>query len=92
MVTVLCTCRVADYETWRPGYDRALEMVADHLRSWRIWRSQDDPNLVAIIETLDSREIAETIWTSAETKAAMEADGIDMTSVRIEFLDEVDSG
>ena len=67
-------------------------MFADHLRSWRLWRSQDDPNLIAIIETFDSREIAEPIWTSPETKAAMEADGVDMSSVRIEFLDEVDAG
>jgi hypothetical protein len=92
MVTVLCTCRVADYDTWRVGYDRALEMVADHVRSWKLWRSQDDPNLIAIIETFDSREIAEPIWMSAETKAAMEADGIDMSSVQIEFLDEVEAG
>ena len=90
--TVMCICRVEDYDRWRPGYDGALEMVADQLRSWRLWRSQDDPNVIAIIETFDSREIAEPIWTSAETRAAMEADGVDMSSLRIEFLDDVDSG
>ena len=27
MTTVLCTCRVADYDAFRPGYDKALERV-----------------------------------------------------------------
>jgi quinol monooxygenase YgiN len=88
----LCTCRVADYDAFRPGYDRALEAFSDQIRSWRIWRSQDDLNLIVIEETFDSRQAAEALWTSPQTKAAMEADGIDMRSVRIEYLDEVDSG
>jgi len=92
MVTVLCSCRVADYDAFKPGYDKALEIFGDQIRGWRLWRGQDDPNLIVIEETFDSREVAEAIWTSHETKAAMEADGIDMNSVRIEYLDEVGSG
>jgi quinol monooxygenase YgiN len=91
MTTVLCTCRVADFEAWRPGYDKALEMFADKIRSWRVWRGQDDPNVIVIEETFDSREAAEGLWTGPATKAAMEADGVDMESVRIEYLDEVGS-
>ena len=92
MTTVLCTCRVADYDVFRPGYDKALEAFSDQIRTWRVWRGQDDPNLVVIEETFDSRQAAEALWTSPQTEAAMEADGIDMASVRIEYLDEVDSG
>jgi quinol monooxygenase YgiN len=92
MTTVLCTCRVADYDAFRPGYDKALEMFSGQIRSWRVWRGQDDSNLIVIEETFDSRETAEALWSSPDTKAAMEADGIDMTSVRIEYLDEVDAG
>lgn len=55
VTTVLCTCRVADFEAFRPGYDKALEMFADQIRSWRLWRNQDDPNVVVIEETFDSR-------------------------------------
>jgi hypothetical protein len=91
MTTVLCRCRVADYDTWRPGYDHALQ-VTPGIRTFRIWRGQDDPNLVVVEETFDSRDEAETVWTSAETEAAMVADGIDMSSVSIEYLDEVGSG
>lgn len=91
MTTVLCTCRVADFDTFRPGYDKALEMFADQIRSWRLWRGQDDSNMIVIEETFESRQAAEELWTHPQTKAAMEADGIDMASVRIEYLDEVGS-
>jgi hypothetical protein len=91
VTTVLCRCRVADYDAWRPGYDQALRATPG-IRTYRIWRGQDDPNLVVIEETFDSREEAQSTWTSAETEAAMVADGIDMSSVSIEYLDEVESG
>jgi hypothetical protein len=91
MTTVLCTCHVADYDAFRPGYDKAIEMFSDQIRSWRLWRGQEDPNLLVIEETFDSREVAEGLWTHPQTKAAMEGDGIDMSSVRIHYLDEVDS-
>lgn len=90
--TVHCTCRVADYDAFRPGYDKALEMFSDQIRSWRLWRGQDDPELVVIEETFDSRKVAEGHWAHPRTKAAMEADGIDTATVRIEYLDEIDAG
>jgi hypothetical protein len=90
--TVLCICRVADYDTFRPGYNRALDAFSDRIRTWRLWRGQDDPNLIVIEESFETREVAEALWTDPRTEAAMKADGIDMSSVRIEYLDEVDSG
>ncbi len=91
MTTVFCRCRVADYDAFRPGYDRAVE-VTPGLRSSRLWRGQDDPNVVLIEETFDSRGAAEAVWTSPVTQAAMAEDGIDMSSVRIHYMDEVASG
>jgi quinol monooxygenase YgiN len=90
--TVHCTCRVADYAKFRPGYDKALEVFAEHIRSWRLWRVQDDPNVIVVEEVFESRELAEAIWADPKTKAAMEADGIDMASVEIVYLDEVGAG
>ena len=90
-MTVLCHCRVADYDNWRQGYEHAL-MVTPGIRSFRAWRAQDDPNLVMIEETFDTREQAQAVWTSAETRAAMEADGIDMSSLGVEYFDEIGSG
>ena len=91
MTTVLCHCRVADYDAWRPGYEHALQ-VTPGIRTFRVWRGQDDPNLVMVEETFDTRAEAQAAWTSAETQAGMEADGIHMSSVWIEYFDEVDSG
>ena len=91
MTTVLCHCRVADYDSWRPGYDHAVQ-VTPGVRTFRLWRGQDDSNLVMVEETFATREEAQAAWTSAETLAEMEADGIDMSSLWVEYFDEVDSG
>jgi hypothetical protein len=66
--------------------------VTPGIRTFRVWRGEDDPNVVVVEETFDTREQAQAAWTGAETPAAMEADGIDMSSVWIECLDEVGSG
>ena len=68
------------------------ELFSASIRSWRLCRGQDDPNVVLIEETFDSRETAEAIWNSPATAAAMEADGIDMASLRVEYMDEMDNG
>jgi quinol monooxygenase YgiN len=91
MTTTLCRFRVADYQVWRSGYEYAVK-VTPGLRTYRVWQAQDDPNLLVVEETFDSREAAQTAWTSAETKAALEADGIDLSSVWIEYFDEIWSG
>jgi hypothetical protein len=91
MTTVLCHCRVADYERWRRGYEHALE-VTPGVRTFRAWRGQNDPNLVMVEETFDTLAEAQAAWTSAETQAAMEADGIDMSSLWVEYFTEVSAG
>jgi quinol monooxygenase YgiN len=91
MTTVLCFCRVADYDHFQSGYERAIQLIPGML-SYRLWRGQDDPNTVVIEETFPSRDVAQAVWTAPETQQAMIADGIDMSTVRIEYLDEVASG
>jgi quinol monooxygenase YgiN len=78
-------------EAFRTGYDRAVATTGA-LRSYRVWRGQDDSNLVVITETFDSREVPEASWTSHATRDAMARDGIDMSSVQIDYLDDVGSG
>jgi hypothetical protein len=86
MITVIASFNVADYDHWRAGYAHA---VGDpNLRSWRIWRGQDDPKRVVIMETFDTREYAEQIFTSETTHKAMAADGVDLASLTVEYLDE----
>src|SRR5262245_14466658 len=91
MTTVLARFRVADYDAFRPGYDRALAALTE-IRSYEVLRGQDDPHLVVVTETFDSREVAEALWTSQETRDAMVADGIEMSSLQIDYLDSVDRG
>ena len=86
MTTVIASFNVADYDQWRAGYANA---VGDpNLRSWRIWRGQDNPNRVIVMETFDTRKYAEQVLTSEETRKAMTADGIDLASLTVEYLDE----
>jgi hypothetical protein len=93
MTTVLIHHRVADYETWKPEYDRVGggPLGAD-IRSHRIWRGQDDPQLVIIEETYESREIAEATLNNPALPAELVKAGVDMSSVRIDYVDEVESG
>jgi hypothetical protein len=50
---------VADYDAWRPVYDRVTSgPIGGRVRSHQILRGIDDPNLVVIVETYDSREDA----------------------------------
>ena len=91
MVTVLCACHVADFDTWLQGYLLAVEETGD-VRSFRVWRGQDDPNLVTIMEMFDSRKTAEAVMSSADVFEAMKRDGVDLSSLQVQFLDEVTSG
>ena len=90
MTTVLIRFRVADYDAWRKGYDSDLvgPLGAD-VRSNRIWRGQDDPNLVTLEETFESREVADSAVNHPAVQEAMVRDGIDPSSVQLDFFDEV---
>ena len=80
MTTVLILLRVANFDEWRPRYDRAVERTTG-IRSAQVWRGQDDPDLVAVVEVFESRE-------AANLEDEMAADGVDLSSVRVEFLDD----
>ncbi len=88
MTTVLCRFRVADYDHWRRGYDHAVQ-VTPGIRTARAWRGQDDPSLIVVEETFDTRETAQAAWTAPEVQEMMEADGIDMASLWFDYFDEL---
>ena len=91
MVTMLFTCRVADYETWRPLYEASVG-TAPPVLAWRLWRSLDDPNLVFMAETFESREIAEEILASDEVQQEMADHGVDKSTIQYWFVDAVSEG
>lgn len=93
MTTMLVNHRVADYDAWRPEFDRSLEAEwSSDVRSHQVWRGQDDPNHVVVANTFDSREAAEAFANSSALREAMGRAGVVESSVQIDYLDEVASG
>ena len=93
MVTLLIHHRVADYETWRPVYDRVTAgPIGERVRSHWILRGLDDPNLVVIVETYDSREDADWSINHPDLQAVLLEAGVEMDSVRLDYLEEVGAG
>jgi hypothetical protein len=90
MTTVLVYHRVADYETWRRVFDEVVSgPLYESVRSHQVWRGQDDPNLVIVCETYDSREEAEVAFSDPAGLEAMGQAGVDPSTVRIEYVDDV---
>lgn len=87
---VICHCRVRDFEHWKAGYERAVSADPEIL-GYRIWRGQDDHSLVVVEETYASRSHAELMFSHPATREAMERDGVDLSSVWLDYLDEIDS-
>jgi quinol monooxygenase YgiN len=93
MTTVLITHRVADYDGWRAIYDEVTAgPLGSDVLTYRVWRSQDDPNLVIIAETYESREVAEAAFTNPALSEVIANAGVDTTSMRIDYMDEVAVG
>jgi hypothetical protein len=68
MTTVLVNHRVADYDAWKPHFDRAMEAEwTKDVRSYQVWRDQDDPSHVFVANTFDSREAAEAMAAARDT-------------------------
>jgi hypothetical protein len=93
MVTLLIHHRVADYDAWQPVYDRVTAgPMGERVRSYKLWRGLDDPNLVVVVETYDTREDAEWTMGHPDLPAALAEGGVDMDSVRLDYLDDVGHG
>ncbi len=90
MITVLVNHRVADYDDWKAAYERIdVGPLASDVRSYRIWRDLDDPNLVILAETYESREIAEAAFAHPELAEEIVKAGVDTASMELHFLEEV---
>jgi hypothetical protein len=66
--------------------------MGERVRSYRLWRGLDDPNLVVVVETYDSREDAEWTMGHPDLPAALAEGGVEMDSVRFDYLKEVGAG
>ena len=92
MITVLVSHRVADYDEWKAAYDRIdAGPLASDVRSYRIWRGLDDPSLVIVAETFNSRETAEAAFAQPDLLEEIAGAGVDMSSVEVQYLEELAS-
>jgi hypothetical protein len=93
MTTVMIHHRVADYDKWKIEYDRIFDSpLSAAVQSYRIWRGQDDPGLVILEETYESREAAEGALNNPDLLPELVTAGVEMSSVRIDYVDELESG
>jgi hypothetical protein len=93
MVTVLISHRVADYDVWQREYDAIVASpLGSAVRSHTVWRGLDDPNLVILAETYDSRESAAGAFDNPLLPAAIAKAGVDVSTMRIDYVDEVAAG
>ena len=69
------------------AYERVVERTTG-IRSAEVWHGQDDPDLVALVEVFESREAANAAFSDPGLEDEMAADGVDLSSVRVEFLDD----
>ena len=87
-VLVLTRCRVDDFDTWRPKFDTFVS-TQPALLSYRVWRGADDPNLILLMETWESREAVDAILSHPQLEELMAADGVDLSSVTMDVVGEV---
>jgi len=93
MTTVLVHHRVLDYDVWKREYDRIVAgPLGDAVREYRVWRGVDDPNLVVVAETYESRAAADQAAAHPDLPDAFAQAGVVMSSVQIDFVDEVEVG
>jgi quinol monooxygenase YgiN len=93
MTTVLVQHRVLDYDVWKREYDRIVAgPLGAGVRDYRVWRGVDDPNLVVVAETYESRAAADAAGGHPDLPAAFARAGVVMTSMQVDFLDEMESG
>ena len=89
MTTLLIHHRVADYDAWKAVYDSVEDMQRDGgVRSQRVWRSADDPNMVDVEHEFDSREAAKEFMDRSDLRESMARSGVDRSSMQAELLDE----
>ena len=71
----------------RPQYEQSVDRMTE-IGSSQVLRGRDDPNLVVILETFDSREIAEAALSNPVVLEEMPRHGVDMASVQVDYLDD----
>ncbi len=93
MIVAIIHHHVADFAAWRQSYDSVTDLQRQGgVRSQSVMTSVDDPNLVVITHSFDDAATAHAFFDREDLKAAMVGAGVDLGTLSLEFLDEVESG
>jgi hypothetical protein len=91
----ICVLReqVADYDAWRTGFYASLDANAAQLQSAgvtlaAVYRDADDPNVVLTMIRFGSREQGEAMLADPASRAEMEANGVDLSTLRAEWYED----
>jgi hypothetical protein len=81
--------KVADYDAWRQVYDSVRDVQrGGGVKYEHVLRDADDPSMVVVVHHFADRASAEAFFAQDELKGAMRQAGVDLGSLRIEYLDD----
>jgi len=91
----LCMLReqLADYDAWRKGFyadidAHGAEMASAGIALEAAYRDVEDPNVVLTVIRFTSREQGEAMLADPTIRAVMEANGVDVGALRVEWYED----
>ena len=91
----ICVLReqLTDYDAWRTGFYADLNANAARMQSLgvsleAVYRDADDPNVILTTIRFASREQGEAMLADPDSRVAMEANGVDLGTLRIEWYED----
>ena len=90
----LVTHKVKDYAAWKKVYDSVKGVQKEGgVRAHAVLRASDDPSLVTVHHTFDTLAAAQAFFSSnPKLKEAMANGGVDLSTMKLTFHEEVVSG
>jgi hypothetical protein len=91
----ICVLReqLADYDAWKAGFYAHFDANAEEFRDAGItleavYRDADDPNVILTTIRFASREQGEAMLADPAGRAEMEANGTDLSTLRVEWYED----
>jgi hypothetical protein len=89
----ICVLReqLADYDAWKTGFYAHLDtaqMETVGVTIEAVYRDADDPNVVLTLIRVVSREQGEAMLADPALRAEMEANGVDLSTLRVEWYED----
>jgi hypothetical protein len=89
----ICVLReqLADYDAWKTGFYAhfdAAQMESVGVTLETVYRDADDPNVILTTIRFASREQGEAMLADPAGRAGMEANGVDLATLRVEWYED----